>query len=166
MKKLYLLRHAKSSWNYPELDDFERPLNKRGRSDLPVMAKVINDHDIKPDLIVSSPALRASYTAINIMQLAGIPEDLLKFDNLIYEASTSLLLNLIKTTNNNIDNLMLVGHNPALTTLANYLSDKRIDNIPTCGLFGLKLDITSWQALSENSASFLFFEYPKLHHRS
>ena len=166
MKKLYLLRHAKSSWNYPELDDFERPLNKRGRSDLPVMARVINKHGIKPDLIVSSPALRAAFTAINVIQLAGISEDLLTYDNMIYEASTSMLLNLIKSTNDKIDSLMFVGHNPGLTTLASYLSDKQVDNIPTCGLFGMKLKVTNWRDLSENSASFLFYEYPKMHHRS
>jgi phosphohistidine phosphatase len=166
MKKLYLLRHAKSSWSYPELDDFERPLNKRGRADLAVMARVINKQGIKPDLILSSPALRAAFTAINVVQLAGLPEDLLKYDNLIYEASTSMLLNLIKNTNNKIDSLMLVGHNPGLTSLANHLSDKRIDNIPTCGLLGLKLKITNWQDLTEYSASFLFFEYPKMYHRS
>lgn len=166
MKKLYLLRHAKSSWNYPELDDFERPLNKRGRGDLPIMARVINKHNIKPDLIVSSPALRAAFTAINIIQLAGLSEDLIKYDNMIYEASTSMLLNLIKITNDEIDKLMLVGHNPGMTSLANYLSDKRIENIPTCGLLGMKLNINNWKDLSEKSASFLFFEYPKLHHRS
>ena len=166
MKKLYLLRHAKSSWDYPKLDDFERPLNKRGRNDLPVMAKVINRQGIKPGLILSSPALRAAFTAINVIQLAGISKHLLKYDNMIYEASTSMLLNLIKNTNDKIDSLMLVGHNPGMTSLANYLSDKRIDNIPTCGLFGMKLNTTNWKDLSEKSASFLFFDYPKMHHRS
>jgi len=166
MKKLYLLRHAKSSWNYPELDDFERPLNKRGRNDLPVMARVLNKREIKPDLIVSSPALRAAFTAINVIQLANLSEDLIKYDTMIYEASTSMLLNLIKNTNDQIDDLMLVGHNPGMTSLANYLSDKRIDNIPTCGLVGMKAKITNWKDLSEKSASFLFFEYPKMHHRS
>jgi phosphohistidine phosphatase len=166
MKTLYLLRHAKSSWNYPELDDFERPLNKRGRGDLPVMAKVIKHHGIKPDLIISSPALRASFTALNIIQMAGIPENLLSYDNLIYEASTSMLLNIIKGTSAKVNTLMIVGHNPGLTTLANYLSDKYVDNIPTCGLFALKIDIKQWQELYEKSATFLFFEYPKLHQRS
>ncbi len=161
MKKIYLLRHAKSSWDNPELDDFERPLNKRGRRDIPVMAKIINKVADKPELIISSPALRAAYTARTICENAGFSEEILKFDLMIYEASASGLLRLIKNQDSAINHIMLVGHNPGFTQLANYLSDKRVDNIPTCGLFGMELDLDQWQKVDGHCARFLLFEYPK-----
>lgn len=166
MKKLYLLRHAKSSWDYPELDDFERPLNKRGRRDIPIMAKTITELKINPDFILSSSALRAAYTAINIAQMTGVPEELLQYHNLIYDASTSVLFNIVRNIDDKINCLLLVGHNPGLTSLANYLSDKRVENIPTCGLYGMELNISTWQKASEKSAKYLLFEYPKKYHRS
>ena len=166
MKKLFLLRHAKSSWSNPELDDFERPLNKRGHRDIPVMAKTITELKINPDFILSSPALRAAYTARNIAQMTGVPEELLQYHNLIYDASTSVLLNIVRNIDDKINCLLLVGHNPGLTSLANYLSDKRVENIPTCGLYGMELNILTWQKTSEKSAEYLLFEYPKKYHRS
>ena len=161
MKKLFLLRHAKSSWNHPELDDFERPLNQRGRRDIPVMAGIIRKRKIVPDLVLSSPASRAAFTARTMAQILRFPEDSFQYHNSIYEASASTLANIVRKIDSNIDNLLLVGHNPGLTLLANFLADKQVDNIPTCGLYGMELDISEWQEIVENSGRFLMFEYPK-----
>jgi phosphohistidine phosphatase len=163
MKKIYLLRHAKSSWDYPELDDFERPLNKRGRRDLYIMAKVIADLSLQPDQFLSSPALRAAFTAMQIADLIGYPSDKIQFNALIYDASTTTLLNILKSLDNTLSSLLLVGHNPCLTGLANYLANKPIDNIPTCGLYGMSTKIKTWEGLSESCADFVLFEYPKRH---
>jgi len=161
MKYLYLLRHAKSSWAYPELSDFERPLNKRGKHDAPLMASVMMKNKIIPDVILSSPATRAAMTAKTVVQILRIEEDRLIFVNELYEASPSILLNIIGRMDNQFHKLLVVGHNPGLTSLANILSDHSVDNIPTAGLLGMRINTTQWDRVDEKSGKFLFLETPK-----
>lgn len=161
MKYLYLLRHAKSSWDYPELCDFERPLNKRGKHDAPLMAGVMMKNKIIPDVILSSPATRAAMTAKTVMQFLRIKEDQLIFINEIYEASPSTLLNIIGKMDNQFQKLLVVGHNPGLTSLANILSDHMVDNIPTAGLLGMSINTSQWDRVEQKSGKFLFLETPK-----
>jgi phosphohistidine phosphatase len=161
MKSLNLVRHAKSSWKYPDLEDFERPLNKRGKHDAPMMGRRLNDKKISPDLIISSLAVRAATTAKIISECLSYPLDKINYNDQLYEASGLSLMNIISEIDNQYKSVMLVGHNPGLTTVANLLSDKQIMNIPTCGIFSLEIDISSWSEISENCAMFSFFEYPK-----
>jgi phosphohistidine phosphatase len=161
MKILYLVRHAKSSWKFPDLDDFERPLNKRGKRDGPVMGKFLRDKDILPDLLISSPAVRAKKTAKIIAENLAYSKNRINFDHEIYEASTKGLLKLISEINDKHNSVMLVGHNPSMTYIANTLSNRRIDNIPTCGIVCFELNITAWKEISENCGKLIFFEYPK-----
>jgi phosphohistidine phosphatase len=162
MKTLCLLRHAKSSWKYPELEDFERPLNRRGRKDAPLMGKILKDKlKFNFDLIVSSPASRATVTTRIIADVLHQPGDQISFSNLLYAASTQTLITFIKNIEDRVEQLLLVGHNPELTSLANMLTDYHVSNIPTCGLFGMELKISSWSKISEKCGKFLFFEYPK-----
>jgi phosphohistidine phosphatase len=160
---LYLLRHAKSSWNYPELNDFERPLNKRGHRDAPLMAGVIKKLDALPDLIVSSPAARAAMTAKIVSELLQIDETRLHFNHRIYEASPSDLLAIIRQTDNSVNRLMIVGHNPGLTTFARFLTGHHIENIPTAGFYAIELLADNWQKLDENGGRYLFIKTPKVH---
>jgi len=160
-RNLYLLRHAKSSWDYPELNDFERPLNKRGRHDIPVMAVFIRQKGLIPDRILSSPATRAAMTAKTVAEIAGIPEAQLVFNQAIYDAGVSDLVKVVGSTDNQVRNLMLVGHNPGLTGFAIFLTGHMIDNIPTSGLCGIGLNIRSWSEIGENCGKFLFLETPK-----
>ena len=160
---LYLLRHAKSSWNYPELNDFERPLNKRGRQDAPVMAGVLKKDGSVPDLILSSPATRAAMTARAFAELLRLDETRLKFDLRIYEATPSILLDLTSGVDDTVQKLMLVGHNPGLTDLANFLNTHHIENIPTAGICAIALEIDRWELLTENCGKFLFLKTPKEH---
>ncbi len=161
MKYLYLLRHAKSSWDYPELSDFERPLNKRGKHDAPLMASVMMKNEIIPDVILSSPATRAAMTAKTVVNILRIKEEQLIFVNEIYEATPSTLLNIIGRMDNHCHKLMLVGHNPSLTSLANILSDHTVDNIPTAGLLGMSINTIQWDQVDEKCGKFLFLETPK-----
>jgi len=161
MKKLCLIRHAKSSWKYPELDDFERPLNARGKKDAPLMGKVLIKHKYHSDMILSSPATRAAFTARILAVIINFPEDNIYFHNHLYEADTSKMMSIIRETPENVNNLILVGHNPGLTSLANTLADHFVSNIPTCGIYCMKLTVTSWKELSEKSGKLIFFEYPK-----
>lgn len=161
MKKLYILRHGKSSWKYPELSDFERPLNNRGKRDAPFMARLARESGISPDLILSSPALRAYSTARIFAEEMNYPLEKVETSELIYEASVSDLINVITGIDNSFFSVILAGHNPGLTSLSNTLSGKFIDNIPTCGLVELSIDVSDWQDVTPDCTVLENFEYPK-----
>lgn len=161
MKELYLLRHAKSSWSDPSIDDFDRPLNKRGKKDAPLIGNILFKMKIEPDVILSSPAKRTLSTAKIILKELNLPKKYLLEEEKIYLASSNELLDLIKNLDDNLKRVMLVGHNPGLTDLSNFLSKQKIDNIPTCGIVGLKAEINSWKEVNENIFAQEFFEYPK-----
>lgn len=161
MKKLYLARHAKSSWDYPELTDFERPLNKRGRRDAPYIGKVLNDMNVMPDLILSSPAIRAYYTARTIAGRIGYPLEEVETSEIIYENDAAQIIGLIQSLDDEIESLMIFGHNPSLTSINNYLSNKRINNIPTCAIVCLEFNTDNWSNVKTDSGKFIFYEYPK-----
>ena len=153
-KTLYIARHAKSSWDDMTLSDFERPLNKRGKRDVPFMAQVLKDKGIKPDLILSSPAKRAKKTAQHYHELLSGE---LRFDERIYEASAMSLLYLVQESFETVDKLMIVGHNPGFTALNDMLSDKSIYNIPTAAVVGISFD----EEVAVDNGKQLFFKYPK-----
>lgn len=161
MKKLYLARHAKSSWDYPELSDFERPLNKRGKRDAPYMGKVLHDLNVRPDKIISSPAIRAYFTARTIASRLNYPVEKIDTSEIIYEAGAGELIEFIQSISDDINTLMLFGHNPSLTLTSNYLSDRSLDNIPTCAIVCIEFDVDSWSQVKTDKGKFLFFEYPK-----
>jgi len=163
MKTLYLVRHAKSSWKYPNLDDFERPLNKRGRKSAPFMGTILKKLKAAPDVILSSPANRAAITARIIADKIGYPLGKIHYSESIYEFSANALIDVIGHLGDDVNKAMLVGHNPALTDLANYIGDKPISNIPTSGVFCADLNITSWAKISDHCGKLKFFEFPKKH---
>ena len=157
MKKLFLIRHAKSSWKNLDLDDFDRPLNKRGRFDAPLMADILYFNTEKVDAIISSPAIRAKSTAQIIADRFNTN---IFFKDEIYHASTLVLQTLIKNFNTNLDTIFLVGHNPGL----NFFADEFVNlytNIPTCGVVAIGFDCDSWKNISKECSKLLFFEYPK-----
>jgi phosphohistidine phosphatase len=163
MKTLYLVRHAKSSWKYPNLDDFERPLNKRGRRNAPFMGEILKKLKIAPDLIISSPANRAATTARIIADTIDYPLEEIQYDETIYASSEYDLLQVIQQLDNGVNQAMLVSHNPAITDLANSIGDTSVSNIPTCGVFCLGLNISSWAKIGKQRGKLKFFEFPKKH---
>jgi len=163
MKTLYLVRHAKSSWKYPKLDDFERPLNKRGRKNAPFMGKVLKKLKVAPDLVISSPANRAATTTRIIAAAVNYPLENIRYSEAIYEFSENALIHVVKQIDDTVNKAMVVGHNPAINGLANYIGDQPIGNIPTCGVFCVELDISSWTKTSEHCGQLKFFEFPKKH---
>ncbi|MGK7393947.1 MAG: SixA phosphatase family protein [Candidatus Cyclobacteriaceae bacterium M3_2C_046] len=161
MKTLYLIRHAKSSWDY-DLEDFDRPLNHRGRNDAPLMGRILSKREIKPDLILSSPALRAIKTAVIIateIQYEGSIEARPE----MYHANSAVLWQLIRDLPESVQSVMVFGHNPGFTDLANVLTTGQVDNIPTCGVFAVKWEVTKWKELNKQAGSLLHFDYPKKH---
>lgn len=161
MKILYLQRHAKSSWGNASLTDRQRPLNLRGQRDAPRMGRRISKHEHPPNLIISSPALRALTTANIIASQLGINLDAVVTEDSIYGARLEALIQIIQDFPNEHESVMLTGHNPYLTYLANELSDSNIGNIPTCGLVVIRLDVTNWQEVENHGGKLLEFDYPK-----
>jgi phosphohistidine phosphatase len=163
MKTLYLVRHAKSSWKYPNLDDFERPLNKRGRKNAPFMGRILKKLKVAPELVISSPANRAAMTARMIASKINYPLDKIQYSERLYEFSEDALIPVIKQIDDRVNKAMVIGHNPATNGLANYIGDQPIDNIPTSGAYCVELDISSWANISEHCGKLKFFEFPKKH---
>jgi phosphohistidine phosphatase len=163
MKTIYLVRHAKSSWKYPSLDDFERPLNKRGRKNAPFMGKMLKKLKVTPDLVISSPANRAAMTARIIAAAINYPLENIAYREAIYEFSEDALIRVINKIDDSVNSSMVVGHNPAINGLANYIGDQPISNIPTCGVYCVDLDISSWAKIYEHCGKLKFFEFPKKH---
>lgn len=161
MKYLILIRHAKSDWNVSVDSDLERPLNKRGLRDAPFMAKLLQSKIKDIDAIFSSPAERTMLTANFFAEAFGkSSEDIIQSENL-YLSSYNILLYFIKEIDDSLQKVIIVTHNPGITELSNYLCDKYIDNIPTCGIVGLKLLENNWNSIGRKKCKLDFFEYPK-----
>lgn len=160
MKKIILVRHGKSAWNQPFLDDHERPLAERGIKDVPKMARRLQKKGIFPDLLLSSTAKRALQTAQLTAKELDIPKDKIQLDKNLYHASPHSLLKAIRMQPDIVNTLFVFGHNPGFNDLITYLGGE-IDNLPTSGQFGFKLKTDHWSELSPDTAEVWFMDYPK-----
>jgi phosphohistidine phosphatase len=161
MKTLYLIRHAKSDWSEENKADLDRDLSKRGSKDLKAMGSYLFKKKIKPDLILSSPALRAKLTAKKISKKIKYDKDI-KYIDKLYMPDPETILDILSDQKDKNKKIFLVNHNPALTDLANMLTDENIDNIPTLGIVGIKFDIKKWKDIKETKGKMDLFIYPKL----
>ncbi|MFY0599729.1 MAG: histidine phosphatase family protein [Cyclobacteriaceae bacterium] len=156
---LYLIRHAKSSWSF-DLDDHDRPLGQRGRKSVFKMGRHLKKHIDIPDLIISSTASRAFYTALHLADFWDYPEDKILLSERLYHCSSQDIEGILGGFDKE-EKIAIVGHNPTFTQFNNQFSDKKIDNIPTCGIVGLEFDINSWKEITLGLAKQLFFYKPK-----
>ena len=163
MKTLVIVRHAKSSWEDLSLSDHQRPLNKRGKRDAPIMGARLAQWGPPVDRVISSSAVRALTTAEIITQEMGLPWDEIQIEDGLYHASEEDMLDLIREQEDHIDGLMLFGHNPGMTYLVNDLSDLDLDNLPTCGVVVLKFDVYSWADVGESDPVSAEIDFPKMH---
>lgn len=147
MKTLYLVRHAKSSWKF-DVIDHQRPLNERGLNDAPKMAQHIARQMPKPDLIISSDALRARTTAVFFAKAYHIEDKEIMLNHQLYDFAGSDLVEVIRTTNNEVETLMVFGHNNAMTNFVNTYGDQDIDNVATAAFTAINFEIDSWQDLT------------------
>ena len=160
MKSLLLIRHAKSGWNF-DVDDFNRPLNERGLTNAPAMAKRLVKKDIKIDAFVSSPSKRAFTTATFFAEAYNKKsKDIITISSL-YEPTIVAFYNAIEGLDNSLETVALFSHNPAITEFANKLTATTIDEMPTCGIFAIKADIKNWADFLLSDKKFWFFDYPK-----
>ncbi|SJZ66774.1 SixA phosphatase family protein [Sediminibacterium ginsengisoli] len=162
MKHLLLIRHAKSSWSNSNLGDFDRDLNDRGRRDAPVMAQRLTEHHIQPDALVSSTALRAMQTAIFFARTFHKTEqDIMRMPEL-YHAPPPVFYKVISELPSSVNTAAVFAHNPGITAFVNELTATRIDDMPTCAVFGVKVHADTWADFAEAEKTFWFFDYPKL----
>jgi phosphohistidine phosphatase len=159
MKLLYLLRHAKSSWDNDALADFDRPLNERGKNTAPFMGEVIARRRYMPAVIVSSPARRAAATAELIKDAAG-SRATIRLDDRIYEASPNTLRQVISELDNSLDSAMAVGHNPGMEGFIRYLTGE-IESMPTAALAVIELNIDSWSDINADTGALAELIRPK-----
>jgi len=161
MRTLFLVRHAKSSWEQPGLRDFDRSLNERGLNDAPRMAQLLVKQGVKPDLLVSSPAKRALTTAIFFAEAFGLSADDVQREPNIYEAHPMQIQHIISKLPNDSSTVMIFGHNPTFTDVANVFTKDYIDNLPTCGVVKITSSAESWGSFSETNSKVIACYFPK-----
>ncbi len=160
MKKIILIRHAKSGWDNPSLPDYDRPLADRGLQDAPQMATSLKNRGITVDLICSSTAQRAKQTASITAAVLEYPEAEIHWEKSLYHASASHLLQFIQSQSNQVHTLVLVGHNPGITELIVRLG-VNLDNLPTAGQFAFTVLGEEWKDLSASNCRFDWWDSPK-----
>lgn len=160
MKKFVIWRHAKSSWENAFLTDHERPLASRGLRDSPEMATRLLKKGIKPDLMVSSDAIRALATARLAAAVFHHPEKSILPLTSLYHAGPQALLRAIRQTNNVYETVFFFGHNPGMTDLVVHMGGD-LDNLPTCGQYGFRSSVSSWKDISPENTHFWFYDFPK-----
>jgi phosphohistidine phosphatase len=161
MKTLHIVRHGKSSWDFEDISDIDRPLSPRGVNNAYLMAKKLSERKIEPDLFITSPANRALYTSIIFARVLKFPYEQIRISDSIYMGHTDDLIKIINAQDDSISTLLVFGHNPSFTALANQLMDENLDNIPTAGIVSLNFEIDTWEKLGKKSPTKHFFDYPK-----
>lgn len=160
-KTLFLIRHAKSDWSVLGQKDFDRTLNARGISDAPRMGAKLKSLGLVPEWIISSPSERTRMTLEYMTEQMAYPLEKIEWVEDIYEASLRTLLRVINELPEEKQSVAIVGHNPGLTFVAEYLTGEVLGNIPTCGVVVLQWESMSWENISQNTASMKHFLYPK-----
>ena len=163
MKTLYITRHAKSSWKHAHITDFERPLNKRGHHDAPMMGGILRASGADIRIIRSSPANRAMTTARMIAEELGFPAENIETDERMYGAESRELAAIVQELPDSVDEVMIIGHNPGMMMLAERLAGFDEDNLPTCGIVCVDFDVKSWRDVGPGTGKIRYFEFPKRH---
>ena len=162
MKRLILLRHAKSSWSEEGLPDFERPLSHRGERDAPRMGARLRDRGIRPDLVLSSPAFRARRTATLVARELDYSDEGIRLDARLYLATPAEILAVVAEQADAVDYLLVVGHNPGLTDLTNLLLPEiELANLPTAGTVVVDCAAERWADLRHAERRLVYYDYPK-----
>ncbi|MGC4101068.1 SixA phosphatase family protein [Ferruginibacter sp.] len=161
MKTLLIIRHAKSDQGFFG-NDFERPLNDRGKRDAPEMAKRIRSRNIAIDAFVSSPAVRAKKTAEFFCEVYNQKLSDIIFISSLYHAPAPEFYEVIRSLDDKYDTIAIFAHNPGITYFVNELvANTRVDNMPTAAVFAIQMPSGQWKDFASSKKEFLFFDYPK-----
>jgi phosphohistidine phosphatase len=159
LKTLLLLRHAKSSWDDPNIADFDRPLNERGLHAAPLVGRFMRERKLRPDLVICSPAERARETATLVIKAAGLDAPL-RFDERIYDATSARLAELVSQIEDAVGEALLIGHNPGFEELLERLTGEA-RRMATATLARITLDIEKWSKLREGCGRLEWIVKPK-----
>lgn len=162
MKTLFLARHAKSSWKYPELQDIERPLKRRGRHDAELIAERLRKEGVRPEYFISSPAVRAYETAKIFAKILDYPKSQIAISSSVYNASVQELHTLILGIDNALQSAIIFGHDPALCHFTAFLTRQHYEKIPTSGVVAIEFQAESWNMIQPHSGKVQFIIYPKM----
>ncbi len=164
MKTILFARHAKSSWDQPGVDDFDRPLNDRGDVDVSVMALYLQQCGYLIHQIISSDAARALATATEYKN-CFTPDKEISRQHSLYLASHTDIADVVKQVSADYSTVMIVGHNPAMTDVVRYYSGGSVQHMPTCSVAIVQFDVSDWKEIKAGSGDLLAFEYPKKHNQ-
>ena len=158
-KKLIIVRHSKSSWKDLSLDDFNRPLNKRGKEDGPIISNYLSKKINFIDFLHSSSSVRTFETSKFFTERIKFGK--VKYDDSLYHSSSGSILNLIKNYSNEYSSVMLIAHNPGLTHLINQITNISLDNLPTTGLAEIHFSCNKWNEISSKNSNLIDLKFPK-----
>lgn len=162
MKKLFIVRHAKSSWDYPHLEDDQRPLLEKGKKRTKLVIDYLLDNNVNVDLIVSSHAVRALETARILAHALQYPMERIEVHKNFYYYDKDGLFNIFFDMPDEVNSIMIVGHNPTLTNFANHFLSRKIDWLPTSGIISLKFDAGKWTDIPTAKSSLDFYITPRM----
>lgn len=162
MKTLYIVRHAKSSWDDPTLSDHDRPLNNNGIRKTKIIVEYLKRNKIKPELLKSSSAERAHSTAKIIAEAIDYPLEDIELQENLYHASSETIYDELFSISNSVNSVMIFGHNPTFTYFVNKFLDPKIDNLPTSGVVSISFDTNSWEKIAMVDYKVNFVVTPKL----
>jgi phosphohistidine phosphatase len=162
MKTIYIFRHAKSSWEFTELSDAERPLIATGVERTKKVIKFLRKREVKPQLFISSPAFRAYETARLVAEGLGYPLLDIQVDTKVYERDYEYLLTVIYGLKDELESVIIFGHNPAMTMLTNLFARPEIDNLPTSGVSCFTFETDKWEEISSAEPVTEFIVFPKM----
>jgi len=151
MKKLYIVRHAKSSWKYKQVNDMDRPLKQRGITDAHLIAKQLASSIKKPDLFITSSANRALHTALIFCDTFSYPLNNLQIKKQLYSFNDAYLTKTIQGLDNRFDSVIVFSHDHGINSFVNTFGDKPIAHVPTCGVIGIQFNETHWKNIQQGT---------------
>jgi phosphohistidine phosphatase len=161
MKTIYIVRHAKSSWEYQGIKDMDRPLKKRGINDAYLVSSVLKEKILKPDAFITSSAIRALSTAVVFCNNFGFPLSRLKINKSLYNFSDGYLVKTIKALDDEFDSAIVFSHDHGINDFVNKFGSKHIEHVPTCGVIGIQFENNHWKSVKKGTT--ILKEFPKFH---
>ena len=156
------MRHAKSSWEDNDKKDYDRPLNKRGKSDAPEMGRYLKEIDMLPDRIISSPARRAKETVLLLAEAAGIAETEIQWNEDLYFSGANAYLESARQLSNNYSTILIAGHNPSVEQVVKFLGGgDAASKITTANIACHELSVEHWSEIDDSNCSFKWLMRPK-----
>ena len=161
IKTLYIVRHGKSSWDYENISDIDRPLKLRGIRNAYEMARRLKIDCNVPELFISSPANRALHTASIFLNVYELSYSNLQVDERLYGSGLSEILEVVKSQHPTVNKLMIFGHNPDFSELASTFAKNSFVNLPTCGIAIFEFKCSLWEEISKENLENEYYDFPK-----